>query len=101
MGNSNYETYLISGLTGNVSVSSDGQIYVSYYGANGAAALGGFYSGFVFKPEITANPIGLNTEELCIPFIELSLGGEEVFDAYQWLYNGVLLNSQLFDGRTW
>ena len=92
LGNSNYETYLISGLTGNISVSSDGQIYVSYYGANGAAALGGFYSGFVFKPEITANPIGLNTEELCIPFIELSLGGEEVFDAYQWLYNGEVIN---------
>ena len=51
--NFNYETYLISGLTGDISVSSDGQIYVSYYGANGAAALGGFYSGFIFKPEIT------------------------------------------------
>ena len=43
-GNPNFETYLINGLSGNVSVSSDKQIYISYYGANGVAALGGFYS---------------------------------------------------------
>ena len=87
-GNSNYVTYLIGGLSGNVSVVSDGQIYVSYYGANGAAALGGFYSGFIFKPEIASDAIDVATQELCIPFIELSLGSEETFDAYQWFYNG-------------
>lgn len=87
-GNSNYVTYLIGGLSGNVSVASDGQIYVSYYGANGAAALGGFYSGFIFKPEIASDAIDVATQELCIPFIELSLGSEETFDAYQWFYNG-------------
>ena len=43
VGNSNFVTYLISGLSGNISVTSDGQIYVSYYGANGAAALGGLF----------------------------------------------------------
>ena len=91
IGNSNYVTYLINGLTGNISVVSDGQIYVSYYGANGAAALGGFYSGFIFKPEITADAITANIQELCIPFIELSLGSEETFDAYQWLYNGSII----------
>ena len=90
-GNSNYVTYQITGLSGNISVSSDGQIYVSYYGANGAAAVGGFYSGFIFKPEITSDPIDIAVQELCIPFIELSLGSEEAFDAYQWFYNGILI----------
>lgn len=87
-GNSGYETYLVNGLSGNVSITSDGQIYVSYYGANGAAALGGFYSGFIFKPEIISNVIDVSANELCIPFIELSLSTEDSFDAYQWFYNG-------------
>ena len=89
VGNSNFVTYLISGLSGNVSVTSDGQIYVSYYGANGAAALGGFYSGFIFKPEITSTALDVTIDNICIPFIELNLGSEETFDAYQWFFNGV------------
>ena len=88
IGAPNFVTYLVSGLSGNVSVSSEGQIYVSYYGANGAAALGGFYSGFIFKPEITSSALDVTVEDLCIPFIELSLGSEETFDAYQWFFNG-------------
>ena len=88
LGNSNFVTYLISGLSGNVSVTSDGQIYVSYYGASGAAALGGFYSGFIFKPEITSSALDVTVDNICIPFIELTLGSEETFDAYQWFFNG-------------
>ena len=87
LGNSNFVTYLISGLSGNVSVTSDGQIYVSYYGASGAAALGGFYSGFIFKPEITSTALDVTADNICIPFIELNLGSEETFDAYQWFFN--------------
>ena len=88
LGNSNFVTYLISGLSGNVSVTSDGQIYVSYYGASGAAALGGFYSGFIFKPEITSTALDVTADNICIQFIELNLGSEETFDAYQWFFNG-------------
>ena len=87
-GNPNFVTYLISGLSGNVSVSSDQQIYVSYYGANGAAALGGFYSGFIFKPEISSTGLTTAVTELCIPNIELNISSLESFDAYQWFYNG-------------
>ena len=65
-GNSNYVTYLISGLSGNVSVSSTGQIYVSYYGANGVASIGGFYSGFIFKPEIILDAVDETIDELCV-----------------------------------
>ena len=90
-GNLNYVTYLISGLSGNVSVSSTGEIYVSYFGAYGAAALGGFYSGFIYKPEIISNAIDASVQELCIPFIELGLGSRDSFDAYQWFYNGTII----------
>jgi gliding motility-associated-like protein len=97
--NSTFETYLISGLTGNVSVSSDKQIYVSYYGANGAAALGGFYSGFIFKPEITPKALTTVVSELCIPNIELNISSLETFDSYQWFYNGVAIPGA--NAETW
>ena len=98
-GNPNFETYLLSGLTGNVSVSSDKQIYVSYYGANGAAALGGFYSGFIFKPEITSIALATEITELCIPNIELNISSLETFDSYQWFYNGLAIPGA--NAETW
>ena len=87
-GNPNFVTYLVSGLTGNVSVSSDKQIYISYYGASGVASLGGFYSGFIFKPEISSKGLTTVVTELCIPNIELNISSLESFDTYQWFYNG-------------
>ena len=99
IGNPNFETYLISGLSGNVSVSSDKQIYVSYYGANGAAALGGFYSGFIFKPEIASSALTTGVSELCIPNIELNISSLESFDSYQWYYNGIAIPGA--NSETW
>jgi hypothetical protein len=37
---------------GNITVKSTKQVYVSYFGTNGAATYGGYYSGFDTKPEI-------------------------------------------------
>ena len=88
-GNPNFVTYLISGLTGNVSISSNKQIYVSYYGANGVAALAGFYSGFIFKPEIRSTALTSEVTDICLPNIELDLSSLESFDSYQWFYNGL------------
>ena len=45
-GNDDYVTYKITGLTGNISVKSGDELYVSYFNANGAAASGSFFSGF-------------------------------------------------------
>jgi hypothetical protein len=90
-GNPNFVTYLVSGLSGDVSVSSDKQIYISYYGANGVASLGGFYSGFIFKPEISSRGLTSVVTELCIPNIELNISSLESFDAYQWFYNGLAI----------
>ncbi len=71
-----------------MSISSDKQIYVSYYGASGYASLGGFYSGFIFKPEISSSTLNTVVTDICIPNIELSLSSLESFDSYQWFYNG-------------
>lgn len=86
-GNSNYVTYTFSGLTGNISVFSTEQVYLSYYGSSGAATYGGFYSGFTFKPEIVFQST-VATQANCIPNINLEVNSISNFDVYQWYFNG-------------
>ena len=88
IGNPDFETYTIEGLTGNVSVFSTEQVYLSYYGSSGAATYGGFYSGFTFKPEIVFQPV-TTTQSNCIPDINLNVNAISNFDSYQWYYNGI------------
>lgn len=87
-GNSDYVTYKINGLGGNVSVFSTDELYLSYYGSSGAATYGGFYSGFTFRPEITFNRLNINAEN-CIPNINLTVNSLSPFDSYQWYFNDV------------
>lgn len=86
-GNSDYETYQIVGLTGNISVFSDKQLYLSYFGSNNAATYGGYYSGFTFQPEISFNRLDVNSSN-CIPNVSLSVNTLSPFDTYQWFFNG-------------
>ena len=92
VGNTNYETYTIKGLSGNVSVYSTGQLYLASYGSNGAATFGGFYSGFTFNPEITFNKIVV-TQSNCIPNVNLTLSTLSGFDTFQWYFNGAAIPS--------
>ena len=85
-GNASYETYVITGLSGDVSVISTGQLYLASYGSSNAATFGGFYSGFTFKPEIAFDPIDV-AASTCIPNITLSVSPITAFDAFQWYFN--------------
>lgn len=85
-GNSKYETYTITGLTGNISVFSSGQLYLAAYGSDDAATFGGFYSGFTFKPEISFSLLN-PTKEDCIPNKVLTVNTLSPFDVFQWYYN--------------
>ncbi len=89
-GNPLYQTYMINGLTGNVSVFSSKSVYLSYYGSSGAATYGGFYSGFTFKPEISFNKITV-TSTNCIPNVKLAVNSITSFDTFEWFFNGVLI----------
>jgi len=89
-GNSSYETYILYGLTGNISVFSSESIYLSYYGSSGAATYGGFYSGFTFEPEIAFNKISLTTDN-CIPNVKLEVSSVTSFDQFQWFLNEVAI----------
>lgn len=89
-GNANYQTYVLTGLTGNVSVFSTGEIYLAAYGSSGAATFGGFYSGFTFKPEISFNQINV-AQASFIPNTILSVNTLSPFDTFQWYFNDVLI----------
>lgn len=88
IGTSEYVTYKITGLSGNVSVFSTSQLYVSYFGSSGAATYGGYYSGFTFKPEINFSRLDINADN-CIPNIVLGINSLSPFDDYQWFFNDV------------
>lgn len=86
VGNPNYVSYRLTGITGNVSVFADKQLYISYFGSNDAATYGGYYSGFTFKPEIAFNRLDVSAEN-CIPNVNLSVNTLSPFDTYQWYFN--------------
>jgi len=85
-GNTDYITYKITNLTGNVSVQSDDELYCAYFNFNGLATSGSFYSGFPSAPEINFNA---EFEALgnCIPNITLSAANTQNFDSYKWLFD--------------
>lgn len=90
VGNANYETYVMTGLSGNVSVYSSGELYLAAYGSEQAATFGGFYSGFTFKPEVSFNEVDI-TQLGCIPNTVLGVNSLSPFDIFQWYFNGTLI----------
>ena len=85
-GNTNYVTYKLSGLTGDVSIESSGELYCAYYNFNGAATSGSFYSGFPSAPEINLNT-SVATLGTCIPNTTLSSTNIDIFDQFEWFFN--------------
>ena len=65
LGNDNYESYIVTNLSGNIKVESNGEMYVSYYNTDGAASTAGFYSGFTKPPKFNLN-IEFDTKGACI-----------------------------------
>ena len=88
-GNTQFETYTFSGFTGNISIFSTSQVYVSYYGTSGAATYGGFYSGFTFDPEISFILPTSSTTGGCLGNVKLEVNALSSFDDFQWFKNGV------------
>jgi gliding motility-associated-like protein len=87
-GNTEYECYVLTGLTGNVSVFSTSQLYLAAYGSDGAATFGGYYSGFTFKPEVNFQQLNVN-QSSCIPNVKLNVSSLTGFDVFQWYFNNV------------
>ncbi|MDI5949614.1 T9SS type B sorting domain-containing protein [Flavobacterium yafengii] len=85
-GNTNYVRYTVFNQTGNIAVKSTRQVYVSYFGTNGAATYGGYYSGFDTKPEIVTDKITVSNSA-CIPNIVLKISTLSSYDTFQWYFN--------------
>ncbi|WP_291133355.1 T9SS type B sorting domain-containing protein [Flavobacterium sp. UBA7682] len=92
VGNNNYQTYVITGLSGDVSVFSTEELYLAAYGTSGAATFGGFYSGFTFEPEVSFTQLDLSQAN-CIPNTSLSVNTLSPFDTFQWYFNGNIIPS--------
>ncbi|MDG2150770.1 MAG: IgGFc-binding protein, partial [Polaribacter sp.] len=84
-GNTNYVTYKVTDLTGNISIDSTGELYCAYFNQNGYASSGGFYSGFPSVPEINFETI-VSTIGNCIPNLTLQAANTELFDSFKWYY---------------
>ncbi|REH01156.1 T9SS type B sorting domain-containing protein [Flavobacterium aquicola] len=98
-GNPNFVRYTVDNLSGNISVKSSKQVYVSYFGTNGAATYGGYYSGFDLKPEIVSSKISLDNSS-CIPNVALKINTLSSYDTFQWYKNDVLIPSAIMGTYT-
>ena len=85
-GKPDYITYKVTGLSNNVSVQGDDELYVAYFNVNGAATSGSFYSGFPSNPEINFDA-QFDTLGNCIPNITLEAANAQNFDNYEWYYD--------------
>ncbi|WP_136479829.1 T9SS type B sorting domain-containing protein [Cognatitamlana onchidii] len=86
IGNANYITYKVTGLTGNVSVQGNDELYVAYFNVNGSATSGSFYSGFPSPPEINFDA-EFATLGNCIPNVTLEAANAENFDSFEWWFD--------------
>jgi gliding motility-associated-like protein len=99
IGNSTFVRYTIYNLSGNIAVKSSRQVYVSYFGTNGFATYGGYYSGFDLKPEIVSDKITI-ANSACIPNVALKINSLSSYDTFQWYKNDVSIPSETNNSYT-
>ncbi|MGA1227376.1 MAG: T9SS type B sorting domain-containing protein [Tamlana sp.] len=85
-GKSDYITYRVTGLSGNISVQGNDELYVAYFNQNGNATSGSFYSGFPTNPEINFDAQFASLGN-CIPNITLEAANAQNFDIYEWFFD--------------
>ena len=86
-GSTDWKTFYIPNLNGNVSVQSTGPMAVGFFGFNGARGVAGYFSGFDTVPEVTLEIRGGSG---CFVGSEI-FEATGNFDAYQWFEDGVAI----------
>jgi len=95
-GSTDWKTFYVPGLTGDVVVQSTGPIAVGFVGFNGARGVGGYFSGFDTAPNLNLQITGQG----CFPNGSIEIVGTEVFDAYQWYKNNSPISGATSDSLT-
>ncbi len=86
-GSTDWKTYFIPNLNGNVSIQSTGPMAIGFFGYNGARGVAGYFSGFDTVPEVTLEIRGASG---CFVGSEI-FEATSNFDAYQWFEDGVAI----------
>uniref|UniRef100_UPI0040486445 DUF11 domain-containing protein n=1 Tax=Algoriphagus sp. TaxID=1872435 RepID=UPI0040486445 len=87
-GTTDWKTYYLTGLTGDVSVSASGPIAVGFILQSGSIGASGYFSGFETIPTINVNVSG----DGCLP--GSTLVATPGFPSYAWYRNGVVIPGQ-------
>ncbi len=87
-GTSDWKTYYLNGLSGDVAVSAPGPIAVGFILVNSNAGASGYFSGFETIPTINVNVSG----DGCLP--GSTLVATSGFPSYAWYRNGVVIPGQ-------
>ena len=85
LGTTDWVSYYIPNLSGDISVSATRQISVSYLGISGVAGVAGYFSGFGTIPTIDVQTTG----DGCFP--NTTLTASSGFTTYAWYKDGVLM----------
>lgn len=86
-GSSDWKTFYIPNLNGNVDIQSTGPMAVGFFGFNGARGVAGYFSGFDTVPEVVLEIRGGTG---CFVGSEIYEASSN-FDAYQWFEDGILI----------
>ena len=93
-GNTNWVTYRVPNLNGNVVVESTGPLAVGVFGYSGAAGFAGYYSGFGSQPEDSETIICTNS---IVDLLERIPGNPEPNGSWTLPVGAPPLNGNLFD----
>jgi hypothetical protein len=80
--------------SGNITVKSTKQVYVSYFGTNGQQPMEGIILVLILSPKIVTDNLAINSTN-CIPNVNLNITFSS-YDTFQWYFNDIPITRSKF-----